>query len=78
MHNCICFTIPCINSLVPSSVTREYHFKLLELLHLLQCIAAHLQRKLVWVSRETRHRRILSGNFRLGRTQLKTDSVGPA
>jgi len=46
-----CVTNPCINLLAPPSVTRKYHPKVLELLHLLQCIAAHLQRTLPWVYR---------------------------
>jgi len=41
--------------LVPPSVTREYHPKVLELLHLMQCIAAYLQRAVAWVSGETQH-----------------------
>ena len=41
-QNCVySFTNPCINLLAPPSVTRKYHPKVLELLHLLQCIAAH-------------------------------------
>jgi len=28
-QNCVCFAIPCINLLVPLSVTREYHNKIL-------------------------------------------------
>jgi len=42
-QNCICFINPCINPFVPTSVTREYNPKVLEYLHLLQCISAHLQ-----------------------------------
>ena len=41
-QNCTCFTNPCINLFVPTSVTRKYHPKVLECLHLLQCISAHL------------------------------------
>jgi len=35
-QNCVCFTNPCINPFVPTSVTGEYHPKVLERLHLLQ------------------------------------------
>ena len=41
-QNCICFTIWCINLLDLLSVIREYQPKVLELLHLLQCIATDL------------------------------------
>ena len=34
-QNCVCFTNPCINPFVPTSVTRTYHPKILEFLHLL-------------------------------------------
>jgi len=40
------FKYPCIKLLVPPPITREYHYKVRELLHLLQCIAAYLQRTL--------------------------------
>ena len=43
-QNCVCFTNPCTNLLIPPSSTREYHPEVLELLHLLQCIATHVQR----------------------------------
>jgi len=36
-----------------ASVTREYHFKVLQLLNLLRSTAAYLRRTLNWVSRET-------------------------
>jgi len=49
-QNCVSFTIPCINPFVPTSVTREYCSKVLERLHLLQCISAHLQNTLPWAS----------------------------
>jgi len=44
---------PCINLPVSPSVTRKYHTKVLELLHLPQCISAHLQHTLPWLSGET-------------------------
>jgi len=44
------FANPCITLLIPSSVTRKYHPTVLELLHLLRCIAAYLQYTLPWVS----------------------------
>jgi len=36
-------TNPCINPFVPTFVSHEHHPKVLERLHLLQCISAHLQ-----------------------------------
>ena len=42
-QKCVCFTNP-----VPPSITRKYHPKVLERLHLLNCIAACLQRTLPW------------------------------
>ena len=53
------FTKPCINAFVPTSVTREYHPKVLERLHLLQCIFAHVQNTLPWVSWETQYLKFL-------------------
>jgi len=41
MQNCVSFTNHCINLLAPLSITCKYRPKVLELLHLLQCIAAH-------------------------------------
>jgi len=42
-QNCVCLTNPCINLLVPSSVTREYHPNILELLSALSLICyAHM------------------------------------
>ena len=52
-QNCVCFTNLSINLFVPTSVTRENHPKLIERLHLLQCISAHLQHTLPWASWET-------------------------
>jgi len=49
---CVSLANPCINILAPPSVTRKYHPNVLELLHLLQCIAAHLQHTLHWVCRD--------------------------
>ena len=49
-QNCVCFTNPHINPFVPTFVPREYHPELLEPLHLLQCISAHLQKTLPWAS----------------------------
>jgi len=53
MQSCVFFSNSCINLLVPLSVTCEYHPKVLELLPLLQCIAAYLYLALPWVSGET-------------------------
>jgi len=36
-QNCVCFGNPCTNLLVSSFVTREYHPKVVEFLHLLHC-----------------------------------------
>ena len=47
------FVNPCINLLVPPSATREYHPKVFQVLHLLQCIAAHFQHTLLKVLGET-------------------------
>jgi len=49
-QNCVCFTNPCINLFVPTFVTRKYHPKVLERLHLRQCISANLQKTLSWAS----------------------------
>jgi len=48
-QNCVCLSNPCMNSFGPTSFIREYHPKVLERLHLLQCISAHLQNTLPWV-----------------------------
>jgi len=53
IQNCGCFTNPCINLVVPPSVTREYHLKLIELLHLLQFNAASLQHTLLTLFRRS-------------------------
>jgi len=67
-QNCVCFTNPCINLLVPSSVTREYHTKVFELLHYLQCIAAYLWRtQIFWRDIIPRSSQCWF-SFRLGRT----------
>jgi len=63
-QNCVCFINPCINSFVPTSVTRDYHPKVLERLQLLQCISAHLQNTLPWVSWETQYLNLFSDDFR--------------
>ena len=55
------FNNPCIKILVLSSVTWEYEPKALELLHLLQCIAAYLQRTLP--GRDTLYLGLFSANF---------------
>ena len=52
-QNCVCFTNPCNYPFFPTFVTREYHAKLLESLHLLQCISTHLQKTLPWASQGT-------------------------
>jgi len=59
------------------SVPREYFLKVLELLHLLQYIAAYLQQLLNWVSGETQYLGIFIANvsFPLDRTQLQTDQA---
>jgi len=49
-QNYVCFTNPCVKLFVPTFVTRKYHPTVLERLHLLQCIAAHLQETLLWAS----------------------------
>jgi len=54
-QNYVCFFNTCINLLAPSSVTRKYHPKVLELLDLLQLSAASLQRTLAWVSGEKQY-----------------------
>jgi len=41
-QNCVCFTNPCINLSISPSVAREYHSKVLELGHLLQCTYSSL------------------------------------
>jgi len=53
MQNCICFATPCINLLCSAFRTREYLSEVLELRHLLRCIASHLQHALAYVSGET-------------------------
>jgi len=63
-QNCVSFTNPCINPFVPTSVTREYHPKVLERLHLLQCIFAHLQNTLSWASWEAQYLNFCSADFR--------------
>ena len=52
-QNCVCFTNLCINPFVPTSVTREYHPKVLERPHLLQYFAAYLQETLPWERHNT-------------------------
>ena len=52
-ESCVCFTNPCINPFVPTSVTREYYLKKLRRLNPLQIISAHLQTTLPWASWET-------------------------
>ena len=76
-QNCVCFTNPCINLFVPTSVTLEYHPKVLECLHQLRCISTHLQNTLSWalgVLRYTIPQCLQCWFlFLLGRTQHKTD-----
>jgi len=48
-QNCVCYTNSCINLLVLDSVIRGHHTKVLELLDILQCIAAYLQQALACV-----------------------------
>ena len=55
-----------MNLFVPPSVTREYHSKVLELFHLLQCIAAHLQHTLTWVSGEIHYLGYFSADIYFG------------
>jgi len=55
-QNCVRFTNPCINPSVPTLITCEYHPKILERLHLQQCISAHL-----W---ESQHLNLFSAEFR--------------
>jgi len=62
-QNWVCFTDPCISLYFPTSITREYHPKLLERLHLLECISAHLQNTLPWASWETQYLNLFSADF---------------
>jgi len=62
-QNFVCFTNPCINPVVPTSVIREYHPKVLEHLHLLQCVSAHLQKTLPWSSSETQYLNLFRADF---------------
>ena len=73
-QKCVCFTNPCISPFIPTSVTCAYHPKVLERLHLLQCISANLQNTQPWVSWETQYLNLLCWIlFLLDRTQQKTD-----
>ena len=63
-QNCLSFTNPCINSFVPTSVTREYNPKVLERLHLLQYISAHLKNTLPWATWETQCLNLFRADFR--------------
>ena len=54
----------CINILVATSVTRQYHPKVLERLHLLQCISGHLQNTLPWASWKTQFLNLFRAYFR--------------
>jgi len=65
-QNCVSFTNPCTNLLARPSVTRKYHPKELEVLHLLQCIVAHLPHTLLWVCRETYYLGLFSTDFHSG------------
>ena len=58
-QNFVCFTNQCINTFVPTSVTPEYHPKVLERLHLLRCMSTHLQNTLPWASWETQYLNVL-------------------
>jgi len=62
-QNCVCSTNPCINPFVPTSVTRKYHHKVLERLHVVQCNSAHLQNALPWASWETQYLNLFSADF---------------
>jgi len=48
---------------VALSAIREYHTKVLELLHMLQCIAVYFQLALVWISGEKNISVIVVLNF---------------
>jgi len=77
-QNCVCFTYAWINPFIPTSVTREYHPKELERLHLLQCIAAHVQNTLPWASWETQYLNLFSADFRsclVARSRRKNDQM---
>ena len=76
-QNCVCFTNPCINLFFSTSFTREYHPEVLERLHLLQCISAHLRNTLpLGVLRDTIPQSFQSWfSFLLGRTLQKTDQM---
>jgi len=62
-QNYICFTNPCINLLVLSSVTREYHPKILELFGLLQCIAVYVLPPPNWIFGEREYLGDFSAGF---------------
>ena len=64
LQNCVSFTNPCINPFVPTSVTREYHPKVLERLHLLRCSFVHMQNTLPWAPWETQYLNFFSADFR--------------
>jgi len=71
-QNCVYFTNPCINPTVPTFLTRrEYHPKLLERLHMLQCSSTHLQKTLPWA--QARRQDVAAGGpkTRWGATYLK-------
>jgi len=63
-QSCVYFTNPCVNLFVPTYVTPEYHPKVLECLHLLQCISVHLQNTMPWPSWETRYFNLFSADLR--------------
>ena len=63
-QNCVCFPNLCINLSVPTSLTHEYHPKVLEGLHLLQYISAHLKHTPPWASWEAQYLDLFSVDFR--------------
>jgi len=76
VQSCVSFTHPCINPFVPTSITREYHPKVLERLHCLLCIFAHVQNALPCAFWETNYLNFLCWfSFLLGCTQLKIDQM---
>jgi len=52
-QECVCFSNPSFNLLVPPSVSRVYYPKVLDLLDLLQRTATSTQSTLTWVAEET-------------------------
>jgi len=58
-QNCVSFTNPCTNPFVPTFRHLWIHPKVLERLHLLQCIFAHVHNTRSWASWETQYLKFL-------------------